>query len=130
MSRRDTMIYALLGLGVWLNGAITFRLGGRILFENGPLVAAAATVGIAIAVCLVFRGTMAWRKATRADALGVAVTMALPGLLGEAARQLAFTWATGLKPQTQPVFAAAIFFGNSALLTYALWRARGAKPIP
>ena len=125
MSRRDTVIYALIGLSVWLNGAITFRLGGRMLFEHGPLIAAASGVGIALAVCLVLRATMAWRKAAAYQSVSIAVIMALPGLFGEAIRQLVFTWATGLQPQTQSVFIAAIFFGNAVLLVYALWRARG-----
>ena len=50
-------------------------------------------------------------------------------LFGEALRQTMFGWATGLKPETQPAFAASVIFGNSVLLTYALWkqiRARGA----
>jgi len=127
MSRRDTVIYALIGLSVWLNGAISFRLGGRLLFEHGPLVAAASALGVAVAVCLTLRATMAWRKAPASQSLAIAVVMALPGLFGEAVRQLVFTWATGLQPQTQPVFVAAIFFGNAVLLTYALWRVRGAK---
>ncbi len=73
------------------------------------------------------RGTMAWRRADPAQSVTIAVVMALPGLFGEAARQLVFPWATGLQPATQPAFAAAIFFGNGVLLAYAVWRARNAR---
>jgi hypothetical protein len=124
---RDILIYAAIGLSVWLNGALTFWLGGGALFESGPWVTAASALGIAIAVCLVLRSTMAWRKADPALSVTVAVVMALPGLFGEAARQLVFAWTTGLSPATQPAFAATIFFGNAVLLTYAVLRARAAR---
>jgi hypothetical protein len=126
MTNRETLIYAVAGLGVWLNGAVTFRLGGRMLFESGPLVVALTGVVIAALVCLVFRATMRWRKAPDDQAVTVAVIMALPGLFGEAARQLVFTWATGLRPESASAFDAVIFFGNAALLTYAVMIARRA----
>jgi len=126
ISDKDMLIYALAGLGVWLNGAVTFRLGGRMLFENGPLVSGAAAIAIAVAVCLVLRVTMAWRKAPDSQAVTIAVTMALPGLFGETARQMVFPWATSLQPDTAATFAATIFFGNAALLTYAWFKARRA----
>jgi hypothetical protein len=50
--------------------------------------------------------------------------MALPGLFAETLRQIVFPWATGLAVQIAPAFAAVIFFGNAALLTYALVVAR------
>ena len=124
LSNRDILLYAALGFSVWLNGALTFWLGGAALFESGPLVTALSAIGIAVAVCLVLRGTMSWRKADPSLSVVVAVVMALPGLFGEAARQLVFPWATGLAPATQPAFAAAIFFGNGVLLAYAVWRSR------
>jgi hypothetical protein len=126
MTNRDYWIYALVGLSVWVNGAITFHLGGRFLFENGPLVTALVGVAIAVLVCLAFRATMGWRKTDAAYAVTVAILMALPGLFGEAARQLVFSWATGLKPGEAPVFDAVIFFGNAVLMTYALIKGRRA----
>jgi len=124
MSRRDILIYAIAGLGVWLNGAITFRLGGRILFENGPVVVAIVAVVIAALVCAALQVAMSWRKARASDAVTIAVVMALPGLFGEAARQVVFPWATGLKVSDAPAFDAVIFFGNAVLLTYAVAKAR------
>ena len=85
MSRRDAVIYALAGLGIWLNGAVSFRLGGTLLFHNGPLVIAAVAAGVAILVCLAFRVTFAWRKGRRSQAVTAAVLMALPGLFGACA---------------------------------------------
>ena len=126
ISNKDMLTYALAGLGVWLNGAVTFRLGGRILFENGPPVSVVAAIAVAVAVCLVLRVTMAWRKAPDSQAVAIAVIMALPGLFGETVRQLVFPWATGLQPATAATFAATIFFGNAVLLTYALFKARRA----
>ena len=126
MSRRDALIYAAAGLGVWLNGAVTFRLGGRLLFEHGPWVTAAVAVVIALLVCAVFRATMTWRKGRTADAVAIAVLMALPGLFGETARQAVFPWATGLRADEAASFAAVIFFGNAVLLTYALMVSRRA----
>lgn len=127
MTRKDTAIYVIGGLSVWLNGAVTFRLGGRFLFENGPWVTALVGIVIAALVCLIFRAAMDWRKAPAAEAVTVAVLMALPGLFGEAARQLVFGWATGLPPSAQPDFAAVILFGNAVLLSYALVRSRGRR---
>ena len=124
ISRKNLAIYGLAGLGAWLNGAVSFRLGGRMLFENGPLISGLAAIAIAVAVCLVLRVTMAWRKAPDSQAVTIAVIMALPGLFGETARQLVFPWATGLRPETAASFAATIFFGNAVLLTYALIKAR------
>jgi hypothetical protein len=120
MRRRDAVIYPLVGLGAWLNGAIGFRLGGRALFESGALVTALVAFVIAVLVCAVFRGTMAWRKADPSQAVTIAVAMALPGLFAETARQCVFTTATGLSPDAAPGFSAVIFFGNAVLLTYAL----------
>ena len=100
MTSRETAIYALAGFGVWLSGAVSFRLGGRFLFENGPLVLALCTVAIAGTVCFVLHSAMGWRKTPRAQAVEVAVVMITPGLFGETARLLAFPWATGLHPET------------------------------
>jgi len=127
MTNKNILIYFIAGLGVWLNGAVTFRLGGRILFESGPLVSMIVAVAIAIAVCLVLRVTMTWRKAEESDAVTIAVIMALPGLFGETARQTVFSWATGLPVDAAPTFDAAIFFGNAVLLTYAVIKARRAR---
>ena len=126
MSRRDSILLALIGLSVWLSGAVEFRYGGRYLFERGAWVAALSALFIAVAVCFIFRSAMRWFKAPRHQAVTVAVLMSLPGLFGEALRQLLFGWATGLQPQTQPVFAATLFAGNAVLLSYALWTARRA----
>ena len=38
LSDRDILIYAAIVYSVWLNGALTFWLGGTALFENLPLV--------------------------------------------------------------------------------------------
>ena len=126
MSNRDLLIYAAAGLGVWLNGAVTFRLGGRFLFESGPLVTVLVGLVIAALVCAAFRATLAWRKGQPKDAVTVAVVMALPGLFAETARQILFPWATGLGVALAPQFDAVIFFGNAALLSYALVVARRA----
>jgi hypothetical protein len=112
LSNRDSLIYAALGFSVWLSGALEFRLFGGTLFQSGALV---------------FRATMRWRGTDLSKAVTVAVTMAVPGLFGEAGRQLAFGWATGLGLPTQPVFAATIFFGNAVLLTYAVVVQRSAS---
>lgn len=106
MSRRDALIYVVSGLAIWLNSAISFRLGGRILFDNGPLVTVIVGVAVAIAVCVAFRLTMIWRKGRTSDAVTIAVLMALPGLFGETARQVVFPWATGLRVADVPAFAA------------------------
>jgi hypothetical protein len=126
VSRRDVAIYAIAGLGVWLNGALAFRMGGRVLFESGPWITALVAVVIAALVCLTLRATMGWRKARDSDAVTIAVIMALPGLFGEAGRQLVFTWATGLRADAAATFDAVIFFGNAALMSYALFKARRA----
>ena len=126
MTNRDILIYGIAGLGVWLNGAVSFRLGGRILFENGPAVIVIVTLVVAALVCGAFQLAMNWRKAKAADAVTIAVFMALPGLFGEAARQVVFPWATGLKLSDAPAFDAVIFFGNAVLLTYAVVKARRA----
>ena len=124
MTRRETLIYAALGLGIWLNGAVTFRLGGRVLFENGPLVMVALALAVGGLICFAFQATMTWRKAPASQAVTVAVIMALPGLFAETVRQLVFPWATGLPVQAAPAFAAVIFFGNAVLLVYAVIVAR------
>ena len=122
LSGRDITIYAAIGLGVWLNGALTFRLGGAFLFESGPAVTGMVAIFISVAVCLIFRSTMRWRGTRESEALTVAVIMLLPGLFGEAARQSVFSWATGLDIRAEPRFAAIMFLGNAVLIAYALAR--------
>ncbi|MEO8927761.1 MAG: DUF5367 family protein [Caulobacteraceae bacterium] len=107
-----------------MNGAVTFRLGGRVLFENGPLIVLLVALVIAVLVCLAFRLAMNWRKTEPSRAVTAAVVMALPGLFGETARQVVFRQATGLRVKDAPAFAAVIFFGNAVLLTYAVVLAR------
>jgi hypothetical protein len=127
VSGREALIYAGAGLLVWLNGAVAFRLGGRMLFTHGPAVTAVLALVIAALVCLALRATMAWRKADVSQSVEIAVIMALPGLFGEAARQVVFPWATGLPADDGSQFAAVIFFGNAALMTYALLCARQSR---
>jgi NADH:ubiquinone oxidoreductase subunit 2 (subunit N) len=127
LTSRERWIYAAIGLSVWLNGAVTFRLGGAFLFESGPVVMILVATFISVAVCLIFRSTMRWRGTRQDEALTVAVIMALPGLFGEAAREALFTWATGLEVSAAPRFAATMFLGNAVLIAYAtikMYRAR------
>jgi hypothetical protein len=124
MTRREMALFALLGLGVWLQGAVMFRLGGRVMFESGPWVLLLSGAGIALSVCVLLRTVMTWRKAPASQAVLVAVIMALPGLFGDVAYISAFHWFTGLNATTAAPFAAMIIFGNAVLLTYALVRAR------
>ena len=124
MTQRETTLYALVGFGVWLSGAVMFRLGGKLLFESGPWVLLASAIGIALSVCFLLKATMDWRKAARADAVTIAVVMGLPGLLGDVVYVLWFPQITGLSPLTAGPYAALIIFGNAALLGYALFRAR------
>ena len=127
LSDRDIWIYGLVGFSIWLSGAVNFRLAGKWLFESGPWATALVALAIALLVCLIFRSTLRWRGTSETDALSVAVAMLLPGLFGEALRQIMFHWATGLKPATQPAFAASVIFGNGVLMAYALWMQRRAR---
>ena len=124
MTPRETTLYAALGFGVWLSGAVMFRFGGKLMFESGPWILLASAVGIAASVCFLLKATMDWRKAAAKDAVTVAAIMALPGLLGDVGYILAFPQITGLNPLTAGPYAALIIFGNAALLAYALFRAR------
>jgi hypothetical protein len=124
MTKRETAIYALAGFSVWLSGAFTFRLGGKFLFENGPLVLILSTIAIAATVCFVLRSAMGWRKAPASQAVEVAVVMITPGLFGEVARLSMFGWATGLHAETAAPFAAVMIFSTAVLLVYAVMVAR------
>jgi hypothetical protein len=124
MTKRETAIYALAGFSVWLSGAFTFRLGGRFLFENGPLVLMLSTITIAATVCFVLRSAMGWRKAAPSQAVEIAVVMITPGLFGEVVRLSMFGWATGLHPETAAPFAAVMIFSTAVLLVYAVMVAR------
>jgi hypothetical protein len=127
MTGKELGVLALLGFGVWLGGAVTFRFGGGLLFENGPWVLLASAIGIAVTVCILLRSIMTWRKSPDAEAVTVAVAMALPGLFGDVAYTLAFAPITGLQPVTAGPYAAVIIFGNACLLAYALMIQRRAK---
>ena len=124
MTGRETAIYAAAGFGVWLSGAFSFRLGGRFLFENGPLVLVLSSIAIAATVCVVLRSAMNWRKAPASQAVEIAVVMITPGLFGEVARLSMFPWATGLHPETAAPFAAVMIFSTAVLLVYAMVVAR------
>jgi hypothetical protein len=126
ISRGQLAIFALLGFGVWFSGAVMFRFGGHLMFESGPLAILISAVVIAASVCLLLNATMAWRGASAAQAVTIAVAMALPGLFGDAAYILAFPIITGLKPLTVAPYAAVIVFGNAVLLAFAVLRAETA----
>jgi len=130
MARRETTLYAALGFGVWLSGAVMFRLGGRLMFESGPWILLFSAIGIAVSVCLLLRTTMMWRKAPSHQSVLIAVVMALPGLFGDVAYVLDFSAITGLQPTTVGPFAALVIFGNAILLTYALVRSQRTLSIP
>jgi hypothetical protein len=63
MTTKEMTILGLMGFGIWLSGAVTFRFGGALLFEKGPWVLLASALGIALTVCLLLRSIMDWRKA-------------------------------------------------------------------
>lgn len=122
MTIKDMTILGLLGFGVWLSGAVTFKFGGAAMFENGPWVLAASAVAIAVAVCLVLRSVMDWRKAPISQSVTVAVIMTLAGLFGDVAYILAFHQITGLAQVTAGAYAAVVIFGTAVLFAYALIR--------
>ena len=122
MTLRETAILGLLGFGIWLSGAVMFRLGGAFLFENGWPILAASAVGIAFSVCLLLSSIMSWRKAPASQSVTVAVVMTLPGLAGDVAYILNFSRITGLQPATAGPFAAVLIFGTAVLFAYALAR--------
>lgn len=122
MTRRELAIFAALGFGVWLSGAVMFRLGGKLMFESGPLVLLASGAGIALSVCMLLNAVMGWRKAPASRAVLVAVVMALPGLFGDVLYVSAFSPITGLGTASAGPYAAIVIFGNAALLAFALLR--------
>lgn len=124
MTARENAILALLGFGIWLSGAVMFRFGGAVMFENGPWILAASAAGIALSVCLLLKTVMDWRKIEIGHSVPVAVVMTLPGLFGDVAYILGFHQITGLKPETAGAYAAVVIFGTAALYLYALVRAR------
>jgi hypothetical protein len=126
MTAREMTTLALLGFGIWLSGAVMFRFGGGVMFENGPWVVAASALGIALSVCLLLSSIMGWRKVPASQAVTAAVVMTLPGLFGDVAYVLAFQRITGLGGEAAAAYAAVVIFGTAALLAYALWLARRA----
>jgi hypothetical protein len=128
MASRELGLLSLIGFGIWLSGAVTFRFGGALMFESGPLAVAISAVAIAVTVCLLLRSMMDWRKAPIAQSVPVAVVMTLPGLFGDVVYILNFHTLTGLKPETAGAYAAVVIFGTAALYLYALWRAARAQP--
>lgn len=122
MTTKEMTILGLLGFGVWLSGAVTFKFGSAAMFENGPWVLAASAVAIALAVCLVLRSVMDWRKAPITQSVTVAAVMTLSGLFGDVAYILAFHQITGLAQTTAGSYAAVVIFGTAVLFAYALIR--------
>lgn len=122
MTAKETTLLGLIGFGVWLSGAVTFRLGGALLFENGPVVLALSAVGIALSVCLLLRTVMDWRKIPPDQSARVALVMTLAGLFGDVAYILEFSRITGLQPATAGPFAAVLIFATAVLYAYALAR--------
>jgi hypothetical protein len=122
MTTKEMTILGLMGFGIWLSGAVTFRFGGGLLFENGPWVLLASALGIAFSVCLLLRTIMDWRKAPVSQSVTVAVIMTLSGLFGDVAYILAFDRITGLKQVTAGSYAAVVIFGTAVLFAYALIR--------
>jgi hypothetical protein len=127
MTTREMTTLSLLGFGIWLSGAVMFRFGGALMFENGPWVLAASGAGVAVSVCLLLSTIMGWRKTPAAQAVTAAVVMTLPGLFGDVIYVLAFHRITGLSAATAGAYAAVVLFGTAALFLYALWLARPGK---
>ena len=123
MSRHEMTVLGLIGFGIWLSGAVMFRFGGALMFENGPIWLVGSALGVAVSVCLLLKTVMDWRKLPAAQSVPVAVVMILPGLFGDVAYILNFRAITGLQPLTAAPYAAAMIFGTAVLLAYALWRA-------
>lgn len=126
MPPREQIILGLLGFGVWLNGAVMFRFGGAMMFESGPPALVISGLAIALAVCLLLRSIMSWRKVPANQAVTAAVILIVPGLFGDVAYISAFNAITGLQPATAGPFAAVLIFGTAVLLAYALFVGRGA----
>ena len=124
MTGRETTTLAILGFGIWLSGAVMFRFGGALMFENGRWVLAASGAAVALSVCLLLSSIMGWRKVPAAQAVTAAVVMTLPGLFGDVAYILGFQRITGLSPATAGPYAAVVIFGTAALMAYALWLSR------
>jgi hypothetical protein len=127
MTTREMTTLSLLGFGIWLSGAVMFRFGGALMFENGPWVLAASGAGVGVSVCLLLSTVMGWRRTPAAQAVTAAVVMTLPGLFGDVIYVLAFHRITGLSAATAGAYAAVVLFGTAALLLYALWLARPGK---
>ena len=123
MASRELGLLALIGFGIWLSGAVTFRFGGALMFESGWVAATISAVSIALTVCLLLRSVMDWRRAPIAQSVPVAVAMTLPGLFGDVVYILNFHALTGLKAETASTYAAVVIFGTATLYLYALWRA-------
>jgi hypothetical protein len=123
MTTKETSLLGLMGFGIWLSGAVGFRLGGALLFESGPVVLALVAVGMGASVCLLLKATMDWRKVPVAQSASVALIMTLGGLFGDVAYILDFSQITGLKATTAGPFAAVLIFATAALYFYALVRA-------
>jgi hypothetical protein len=124
LARRELAIFALLGFGVWFSGALTFRFGGHLMFESGPIATVMSALVIAFSVCLMLKAAMGWRGAAAYQAVTVAVVMALPGLFGDVAYIWAFPALTGLRPLTAATFAGVVIFGNAVLLAFAVVRSQ------
>src|SRR5512140_1052136 len=127
MTTKEMTTLSLLGFGIWLSGAVMFRFGGALMFENGPWVLAASGVGIAFSVCLLLSSIMGWRKTPADQAVTAAVVMTLPGLFGDVAYVLGFHQITGLAAATAGPYAAVVIFGTAVLFLYALFLARPAR---
>jgi len=124
MSRKETLILGALGFGIWLNGAVMYRFGGAMMFESGPLALLISALAIGLAVCLLLKSVMGWRKISEDQAVTVATIMILPGLFGDVVYILNFSALSGLRPETAGPFAAVLLFGTAALMAYALVLAR------
>lgn len=124
MSLKETLILAALGFGIWLNGAVMYRFGGAMMFESGPVALLLSALAIAVAVCLLLKSVMGWRKIAPDQAVTVATIMILPGLFGDVVYILNFAGFTGLQPVTAGPFAAVLVFGTAVLMAYALVLAR------
>ena len=123
MAPRETAFLALLGFGIWLQGAVTFHFAGALLLEHGLAILALVGLVVAVSICVMLTTIMGWRKLPAAQSVTVAVVMLLPGLFGDVVYVLAFSRLTGLQPASVGAFAAVMLFGTAALLAFALVRA-------
>lgn len=111
----------LAGFTVWLIATLGLAAIGDVFIGSGALIYALFVAIICSGFVALFAIIARWKKVGKSELLGAAAAFSIAGMLGEVPVMLTFpSMVPSLSAMSAGPFAAFLFLGYAALLSYAL----------